>query len=209
MKVCTKCKVEKPFDLFAKCSKHADGLNYYCRICEKLRFKEYSLKNPEKTSASRKNWVRNNPEKRKAQKQRHYQKNKEKILKHQKEYIDKNFEMIAARKRAYVVRTSDKWREYFDKYWRENKDRVYARNGKRRAAKRQAVATWANLHKIQTIYERCIKLSEETGIQHHVDHIIPLTHRLVCGLHVEHNLQIITAVENSIKNNKFQPHVSY
>ena len=51
-------------------------------------------------------------------------------------------------------------------------------------------------------YEEARRLTEETGIVHHVDHIIPINHPLICGLHVETNLQVLPAAENSRKGNR-------
>ena len=43
------------------------------------------------------------------------------------------------------------------------------------------------------------------GFKWEVDHIVPLQSKLVCGLHVHNNLQVITALENIKKHNKVWP----
>jgi hypothetical protein len=44
-----------------------------------------------------------------------------------------------------------------------------------------------------------------TGIDWHVDHVIPLRGRKVSGLHVWNNLAVIPAVENMRKHNLYEP----
>lgn len=72
----------------------------------------------------------------------------------------------------------------------------------RRARKLQATPKWANCKEIENIYKKCKQISDSTKIKHHVDHIVPLSGDLVCGLHVESNLQIIPAAINMKKSNK-------
>lgn len=54
---------------------------------------------------------------------------------------------------------------------------------------------------IAAIYKECQRITEETGIPHHVDHIQPLTKG---GEHLAINLQIITGKENVLKSNNFR-----
>jgi hypothetical protein len=78
-------------------------------------------------------------------------------------------------------------------------------SGKRRAAKLQRVPPWADREAIRAIYKRARDLTEQTGVPHHVDHVLPLRGKRVSGLHVHQNLQIITGAENGRKHNRFEP----
>jgi hypothetical protein len=62
---------------------------------------------------------------------------------------------------------------------------------------------WADLGKIRAIYKMAAQLTKETGIPHEVDHMLPIKGRKVSGLHVHFNLQVIPAMDNRKKFNKF------
>lgn len=68
----------------------------------------------------------------------------------------------------------------------------------RRASKKRATPKWADREAIKDFYRFC-------PASHHVDHIIPLSHDEVCGLHVMENLQYLPAHENMSKSNKIVP----
>ena len=174
--------------------------------------KKYYEANKEKLSAQNKKWHEDNKEKLSAQKKEWYAANRERVAQQQKEYYEANKEKVLARKKEWraanrgnILMQQKEWyaanREHkalADKEWRTNNPGVAnAKNARRRAAKLQATPPWADVVYIKSIYEK----AAEAGM--HVDHIIPLQGELVCGLHVECNLQLITPAENSSKGNRF------
>jgi hypothetical protein len=89
-------------------------------------------------------------------------------------------------------------KEYF-KQWRKKGTYLatHAKHqAKRRAMKKQAIPSWYDAEEVDYIY----KLAKERGLE--VDHIVPLNHPLVCGLHVQDNLRCITKELNMWKSNK-------
>ena len=79
------------------------------------------------------------------------------------------------------------------------KAKANAKTYRYRTRKRNAISKEADHDKILWYYEQAEKLTRETGIQHHVDHIKPLSKG---GLHHEDNHQVLTWLENVKKGNK-------
>ena len=91
-------------------------------------------------------------------------------------------------------------------YYQKNKQYYITKGYLRAKGVRQAKPNWLTQdHKwmIEEIYELRKLRSEATNVEHHVDHIVPLRGKDVCGLHVPWNLQVITATENLSKSNQF------
>jgi hypothetical protein len=88
---------------------------------------------------------------------------------------------------------------------RKNKPAAAAKTAARNAGILQATPAWADMKKIRAVYRAAAKLTKETGIPHHVDHMVPLNSKLVCGLHVENNLQVLPWIENLKKWNTTWP----
>lgn len=88
-------------------------------------------------------------------------------------------------------------------YYRSDRKTEDVRLNKRKEQKKLATPTWANKAIIRAFYKTARDISLSTGVKHHVDHVIPLQHELVCGLHCETNMRIISATDNLTKRNIF------
>lgn len=202
LKICKECSEKKKLIEFGPHVTTYDKLNQNCKQCvskynkayrEKNKEKvkqyalEYAAKHREPACIRAAEWRENNKERSLDNNRRLYAANKEKYSKQNRARYIKNKEANKARAKQWKI---------------DNRDKVLAQNAKRRADKKNATPSWADLDKIQTFYTESVRLSKETGIPHQVDHIIPLNGKEVSGLHVETNLRVITAEENNAKKNK-------
>lgn len=70
---------------------------------------------------------------------------------------------------------------------------------------RRARPAWASPAAITAVWTASRAATAATGVQHSVDHIVPLVHPLVCGLHVENNLCVRPLLDNIRKGNRWWP----
>lgn len=203
-KTCTKCGETKALELFPAAKRAKDGRDTRCKACACVATKAYVAANQEKVRLASLQryqetreeqvkrsvaWQRANPERSRARRTNWRNANLEQARSQERAYELANRELLLAKKRIWA---------------KANKAKYAAYATKRRAYKINAKALWADPIAILSIYEKCAELSRTTGVPHEVDHIVPLISNEVCGLHVEHNLQILTAYENRSKSNKLE-----
>jgi len=129
--------------------------------------------------------------------------------KQSKKYSINNVEIYRNRAKNWYVANKDKKREYDKKYrkiyYKREAIKLNASVNARRRKVRNSKPKWANDFFIKEIYELTSMRKKMTGIAWTVDHIVPIRSPIVCGLHCEFNLQILTLSENISKGNRHWP----
>lgn len=154
------------------------------------------------------------PEKTKEKVAAKYRKNAEKLKAKRKEIYKKNAES----EKAIAKIRSAEWRKNnpdhagakkAKKQWKKNNPaKVRADIVKRRVALMHRVPKWLDeddFWMLEQAYELAAMRSKMFGFKWHVDHALPLQGKLVSGLHVVENLQILPWKENVAKANKYVP----
>jgi hypothetical protein len=126
-----------------------------------------------------------------------------------KEYYKKGHQKMKERSRLWYANNTEKAKEaskVYGKQWAEkNRDKRANTEARRRALKLLATPKWLteqDLKDIQIEYSLSAWCSTVLGEEFHVDHIVPLKGKQVCGLHVPWNLQVIPARLNIAKGNR-------
>lgn len=134
-------------------------------------------------------WAEANRERRRAANNAFYARNR-----------DRRNAATRARRAANPGKNAERCRQ-----WRiNNPARALALSKTRKASKAQRTPVWADLKKIEQVYEEARLMTVLMGEPWHVDHAIPLRGHKVSGLHVHTNLQLLPGIENVKKRNKFE-----
>lgn len=218
MKTCRSCQTAKPPADFYPKKGGRFGVSGTCKLCDNAKTAQYRQANSERIKAqrsqhrsenrqqlaerSRLDYHENKEARRDAQK-KYYARTKEHRLAYNKAWRMDNAGRLSEYERARAAHklvynemrrnlNRDEWRAYMAAYVRLRKTGL-----------RAAQPAWADRRAIRDIYLACQLISKMTGVPHHVDHIVPLKGKTVCGLHIETNLQILPASDNLAKSNKF------
>lgn len=175
MKQCTKCKGMKHQSEFGVDRRVPSGLQSECRECQRERAANY------------------------------YAKNRLVLIKKVSQYYQENKPRHNENARRRYAKNPSKARMAQRIWDKQNRDKTRARWQRYDAAKRQAIPPWADHEKIEKQFSLARKMEIDTGVPHHVDHIVPLQSDIVCGLHCEANLRVLSASENTRKGNRTWP----
>lgn len=118
-------------------------------------------------------------------------------------YRKVNLEKLVAYNRAWRQANPDRANAQTKRWRSKNHAKCMAYVRKRQAVVAKQMPAWVDMADIVPFYERAFSLTQETGVVHHVDHIVPLRGKTVCGLHVPWNLQVLPGADNIRKSNKF------
>lgn len=135
----------------------------------------------------------------------YYIANREKEAKRAKIWRLDNPDKVAGYQKIWFAANPKRTADSTKKYAKANPAKMIAKENKRRANKLRATPVWADDFILEEAYELAILRTEATGVKHHVDHIVPLQSKIVCGLHCEFNLRVIPGKENISKGNRHWP----
>ena len=164
--------------------------------------KAYREANKEKVLATQRAQYEDNKERKAATSKAYREANKERKAAIDKAWYEDNKERKVAYYKAWYEDNKER-KAASDKTYREaNPDKSNAYSSRRRALKLKLIPKHlkkcpVEKQRVLDIHKLCVLISKVTGIDHHVDHMWPLSDG---GPHWSGNLQIITARENMTKN---------
>lgn len=202
------CGLNKLISEFYTCKR--DGIMSMCKACVAIKNAKAYENNRETRLANQNNYAQEHKTETSVRGALYYQKHRKRILAERKIYAQDNKKKIAASQKIYRQENKKDLNVKKSIYNKNNPHIERARGARRRSEKAQRIPAWVNLEAIKQVYADCEEINIAARLagcteKFVVDHIIPLKGKLVSGLHIASNLQIITDRANLKKSNKFTP----
>jgi hypothetical protein len=204
-KICTCCKEEKELSAFGQDKHRADGFNRRCKKCSNAAALRWHKADTARDAANNKCWRERNKERIASRAKLYREANRDTTRARIKIWESKNPEKVAEKTKRWRKANPGRYVLGIKRWYQNNPGKNTEKVAKRRASKLNATPAWANRDLISEIYISAKEKEVITGIKQHVDHAVPLQSSIVCGLHVENNLQVIPALENMSKHNTHWP----
>ena len=169
--------------------------------------REYSRKYYAENKEKRREYCAKNKEKIRETTRKYNAQNREKRREYNKKWRDENGERLRENVRKWTAKNKERKSEAQRQWNKANQSKINKYSANRRATRLNATPAWlTDKHRAEmaAIYKEAVAMEKQTGILHHVDHIVPLKGENVSGLHVPWNLQILTATENMSKGNRIK-----
>lgn len=187
-KICTKCNEEKSAEFYCKAKRGKLGLKAECKLCQAERFKKHYDKNQAEMQQRTREYTKLNPEKVKETLKNYRTANIEKIKVkdslHHRAYYLKNKDAVLKRNKDWRLKNPETLKRLRDEYRDNNPDKMAAFSAASRSERSKSKPKWLTSEdklKIREFYVLRNELVKETGEVYHVDHIIPLRNKVVCG----------------------------
>lgn len=191
-KACKYCGAVKPIELFQKHPRAAHGRTNKCKACACESEKQRYRKNHEKIRARIKELYQQSPDK----------------LHGIYKWRDANMDKHKVSAKRWKTNNQERQNAYERARYAASQDmRVKAAERCRRyqISKRMATPKWADIRAMRVLYAKAQEWERLTGVEWHVDHVVPITSDIVCGLHTWDNLQVLVGGVNLSKLNRAWP----
>lgn len=179
-KHCHGCDTTQTVEAFYKNKSTRDGFQTQCKSCVKVCVKAYSKANKAQIAEYHKVYRQANKEHIAEQKKTYHEDNREQRLEQMKVYKQANRETMTQAERAA----------------RASVDKARARSELSSAELYGGLTYTEACAMTLPFVEERLRLEAETGVAHHIDHIVPVA---AGGTHTACNLQVLSAAENLAK----------
>ena len=190
MKLCVTCKAQKPLSEFYKRKDSPDGYRNDCKLCRRSVSSENYYVDQDLGKQKRREYYARLKAENPNLSAEIYARYRESSLEKSKQYYQDNIEERRAKQRHWS---------------KTNRGIANALSKRYKLKKANATPLWLTpeqLYNMQCTYKVAAQLSETSNQKWHVDHIVPIRGKDVCGLHVPWNLQVLPAKMNMQKGNR-------